>query len=212
MISWSSGGEGVEDPCYHDAVQSSPIDGWIGDVKEDVVIQDVVMKREKHEVTPPLVVRRRGFLNDHDHRLYILEAGSLRVHVCGEGGIGVAADVDGVIVVVILGYHDPLGSSELLFQVTGEGLLLLPREGGDALMCPCLIQSLVCGSHGDNESLLLSVRVSGGSLSRGRGVILLPLGGGGDLLLVDGEVEGAAWYGRQDSGGGWRRTLELGQR
>jgi hypothetical protein len=25
-------GEGVEDPYYHDAIQSSPIDGWIDDV------------------------------------------------------------------------------------------------------------------------------------------------------------------------------------
>jgi hypothetical protein len=50
------GGEGVEDPCHHDVVQSSPIDGWIGDVGEDVVVEGVAMKREKHEVTPPLVV------------------------------------------------------------------------------------------------------------------------------------------------------------
>jgi hypothetical protein len=65
----------------------------------------------------------------------------------------------------------------------------------------------VCGSHGGDESLLLSVRGSGGGLSHGRGVLLLPLGGsggrdgGGSLLLVDGEVGGAARHDRQDSGG-----------
>jgi hypothetical protein len=48
------------------------------------------------------------------------------------------------------------------------------------------------------DSLLLSARGSNGGLSRGRGAVLLPLGGGGDdshdggLLLVDGEVGGAA--------------------
>jgi hypothetical protein len=129
------GGEGAEDPCHHDAVQSSPIDEWIGDVGEDVVVQGVAMKREKHEVTPSLVVGRRGFQNDHDHRSYVLEAGSLRVQVQvrDKGGIGVGADVNGPIVVIILGDCDPLGSGELLFQVTSDGLLLLPSEGGDAL-------------------------------------------------------------------------------
>jgi hypothetical protein len=34
----------------------SPIDGWIGDVGEDVVVEGVATKREKHKVTPPLVV------------------------------------------------------------------------------------------------------------------------------------------------------------
>ncbi len=65
----------------------------------------------------------------------------------------------------------------------------------------CLVQGLACGSHGGDESLLLSVRGSGGGLSRGRGVILLPLGGGGGLLLIDGEVGGAARHDRQDGGG-----------
>jgi hypothetical protein len=55
------GGEGVEDPCHHNDVQPSPIGGWIDDVGEDVVIQGVSMKREKHEVVPPLVIGRRGF-------------------------------------------------------------------------------------------------------------------------------------------------------
>jgi hypothetical protein len=50
------GGEGVEDPCHHDVVQSSLIDGWISDVEEDVVIEDVAMKREEDEVAPLLVV------------------------------------------------------------------------------------------------------------------------------------------------------------
>jgi hypothetical protein len=60
-------GEGAEDKSHHDAIQSSPIDGRIGGVEEDVVIEGVTMKREKHEVTPPLVVVRRGFQNDRDH-------------------------------------------------------------------------------------------------------------------------------------------------
>jgi hypothetical protein len=39
----------------------------IGDVGEDMVVQGVAMKREKHEVAPPLVVGRQGFQNDLDH-------------------------------------------------------------------------------------------------------------------------------------------------
>jgi hypothetical protein len=91
-----------------------------------------------------------------------------------------------------------LGSGELLFQVTDDGLLLFPSEGGGALTHPCLVQGLACGSHGGDESLLLSVRSSGGGLSHSRGIVLLPLGvsggrdGGDSLLLVDGEVGGAA--------------------
>jgi hypothetical protein len=55
------------------------------------------------------------------------------------------------------------------------------------------------------------VRDSGGGLSRDREVLLLPLGDGGGLLSVgSGEVGVAAWHGRQDGGGGWRRTLGLG--
>jgi hypothetical protein len=73
------------------------------------------MKREKHEVAPPLIVERRWFQNDRDHRSHILEASSLRVQVCGEGDIGVGADVDRAIIVIILGNRDPLGSDELLF-------------------------------------------------------------------------------------------------
>jgi hypothetical protein len=127
------------------------------------------------------------------------------VQVRGEGSVGVGADIDGAIVVVVLGNRDPLGSGELLFQVTGDGLLLFPSEGGGAFARPCLIQGLACGSHGGDESLLLSVRGSGGGLSCGRCVVLLPLGGGGSrdggLLLVDGEVGGAARHDRQDGGG-----------
>jgi hypothetical protein len=37
-----------------------------------VAIGGVETKREKHEVVPPLVVRRRGFQNDSDHRSYVL--------------------------------------------------------------------------------------------------------------------------------------------
>jgi hypothetical protein len=46
----------------------------------------------------------------------------------------------------------PLGSSELLFQVMSDDLLLLPSEDGGALPRPCLIQGLACGSHSSDES------------------------------------------------------------
>jgi hypothetical protein len=62
-------GEGAEDP----------IDRWIGDIGEDVVIKGVATKREKHEVVSPLIVGRRGFQNDRDHRSYVLETGSVRM-------------------------------------------------------------------------------------------------------------------------------------
>jgi hypothetical protein len=102
-----------------------------------------------------------------------------------------------VIVIVVLGDHDPLGSGELLFQVMGNSLLLLPSEGSGVLTRPCLIQGIACGSHSGNESLLLSMRDSCGGMSRGRDIILLPFGGSGrdrgsGLLLVDGEVGGAS--------------------
>jgi hypothetical protein len=44
-----------------------------------MVIEGIVMKHEEHEVAPPLLLRQRGFQNDHEHRSYILEAGSLRM-------------------------------------------------------------------------------------------------------------------------------------
>jgi hypothetical protein len=50
------GGDGAEDSCHHDDVESNPIEGRIGDVREDVVVLGVATKREKHEVTSPLVV------------------------------------------------------------------------------------------------------------------------------------------------------------
>jgi hypothetical protein len=136
--------------------------------------------------------------------------------VLSGGGVGVRAGVDGAIVVV-LGKRDPLGSGELLFQVTSDGLLLLPSKGGGALVRLCLAQALACGSHDSDESLLLSVRGSGDGLSCGHDVILLPLGGGRrgsiGLLPVDGgEVGVAAWHSRQDGGGGWQQALGLGQR
>jgi hypothetical protein len=70
----------------------------------------------------------------------------------------------------------------------------------------CLIQCLACCSHDSDESLLLSMRGSGGDLSRDRDVVPLPLGGDdGGLLPVDsGEVGVAARHDRQDDGGGQR--------
>jgi hypothetical protein len=193
-------GEGVEDPCHHDVVQSGPINGWISGVGEDVVIQGVSTKYEKHEVALPLVVGLQGFQNDRDHRSYVLDAGNLCVQVRGKGGIGVGADVDGAIIIVALGDIDPLGSGELLFQMTSDGLLLLPSVGGDVLTRSGLLQDLVCGNHDGDESLLLSVRGSNKSLSHGRGIVLLPLGSSGGLLLFDREVGVDAQHGRQDGG------------
>jgi hypothetical protein len=42
------GREGAEDLGHHDVVQSSPIDGQISDIREDVVIESIETKREKH--------------------------------------------------------------------------------------------------------------------------------------------------------------------
>jgi hypothetical protein len=50
------GVEGAEDPGHHDVVQSSPIDGRINDVGEEVVIEGIAMKHEKHKVAPLHVV------------------------------------------------------------------------------------------------------------------------------------------------------------
>jgi hypothetical protein len=72
-------GEGADDPCHHDVVQSSPIDGRIDNIEDDVIVEGVATKHEKHEVAPPLAVGRRGFQNNCDHRSYILEANSLRL-------------------------------------------------------------------------------------------------------------------------------------
>jgi hypothetical protein len=37
------GEEGDEDLCHHDAVYSSPIDKWISDIREDMIIEGVAM-------------------------------------------------------------------------------------------------------------------------------------------------------------------------
>jgi hypothetical protein len=84
------------------------------------------------------------------------------MQVRGEGNVGVGADIDGAITVVVLRNRDPLGSDELLFQVTGDGLLLFPSEGGGAFVRPCLVQGLACGGHGGDESLcntLIFIRI-----------------------------------------------------
>jgi hypothetical protein len=190
------GGEGAEDPCHHDVVQFSSIDGRMDDIGEDVVVEGIVTKRQKHEVVTPFVVERGGFQNDRDHRSYILKADNLHVQVRGEAGVGVGASVDGAIIIVVLRDRDPVGSSELLFQMVGDSLLLFPSEDGD----PCLLQCLACSSHSGHERLLLSVRGSDSGLSHSRSVVLLPLGSGG-LLLIDGEIGGAAQHGRQDGDG-----------
>jgi hypothetical protein len=123
------------------------------------------------------------------------------MQVRSEGGVGVGADVDGVIGVIILRDNDPLGNGELLFQETNDGLLIIPSEGGGMLVRTGLIQGLACSSYGGDESLLLSLRGSCGGLSHSRSVILLPLSsGGGGLLLVEGEVGCATRHGWQDHG------------
>jgi hypothetical protein len=95
-------------------LKSRPIDGQIGDVREDMVVHGISTKREKHEVAPLLIVGRRGFQNDRDHRSYVLDAGSLRVQVRSEDDIRVGAGVNEVIVIVVLGDRNPLGSGKLL--------------------------------------------------------------------------------------------------
>jgi hypothetical protein len=77
------------------------------------------------------------------------------VQVHDEGNVGVGAGVKGAIVIIILGDHNSLGIGELLFQVMSDGIFCFPSEGSGALTHPCLVQSLVCGSHSGNESLLL---------------------------------------------------------
>jgi hypothetical protein len=117
-------GEGAKDPGHHGDVQSSPIDKQIGDVGEDVVIEGIATKHEKHEVTTPLVVGRRGFQNDCDNRSYVLEVDSLRMQVRDEGDIRVGASIDEAIVIVVLRDRDLLDSYELLFHVTDDGFSL----------------------------------------------------------------------------------------
>jgi hypothetical protein len=134
--------------------------------------------------------------------------------VRGEGSVGVGAGVDGAIIIIILGDRDPLGSGELLFQVTSDGFLLFPSEGGGTLTRLCLIQGLACCGHGNDKSLLLSLRGSGEGLSHDRCVVLLPLGDGGGrgmLSINGGEVRVAAQHGLKDSGGVRWRTLGLDQ-
>jgi hypothetical protein len=136
--------------------------------------------------------------------------------VCDQGVVGDGVGIDGAIVIVILGGNSPLGSVELLFQVTSVGLLLLPSEGGGTLTRTTLVKGLARSSHGGEESLLLSMRGSHDGLSHGRDVVLLPLSGsGGGLLLLGREVGGDAHHGQQDGGGGGggrRRNIGLGQR
>jgi hypothetical protein len=52
-----------------------------------------------------------------DYMFWMLAA-CVQVH--SEGGIRVGAGINGAIVIVILTDRDPLGSSELLFHVSGE--------------------------------------------------------------------------------------------
>jgi hypothetical protein len=59
--------------------------------------------------------------------------------VHGEGSVEVGADIDGANVIIVLGNRDPLGSGELLLQVTGDGLLLFPSEGGGTFARLCLV-------------------------------------------------------------------------
>jgi hypothetical protein len=101
---------------------------------------------------------------------------------CGEGGIRVGSGIDGAIIVIVLRDNNPMSSGELLFQVTGDGHLLLPSVGGGMFAYSCLIQCLVGCSHDSDDYLLLSMHASGGGGNRG----------GCGLLLVDHEVVGVA--------------------
>jgi hypothetical protein len=125
----------------------------------------------------------------------------LHVQVHSEGGVGVGAGVDGAIIVIFLGDHDTLGSGELLFQVTGDDLLLVPSESSNTLARSSLVQGIACGSHGGDESLLASasVTVTAYCSSTERLEVLL------SMVCKTLVVRGGA-------GGGWWRTLGLGQR
>jgi hypothetical protein len=96
--------------------------------------------------------------------------------VHGEGGVRVGADINGAIIIVVMGNRDPLSSGELLFQVMNDGFLLLPSECNDSLSYGCSLVLLPLGGDGGHD-------------------------GGDDLLLVDEEVGGAAWHGWQYVGG-----------
>jgi hypothetical protein len=139
----------------------------------------------------------------------------MRVQVSNKDDVGVGASIDGSIVVIVLGDNYPLDSGEMLFQVMSIGLLLLPIKGGGMLTRTGLIHGLAHSSHDSEESLLLSRHGSHDGLSHGR-ILLLPLSGGGGLLLLGREVGGDACHGQQDrgswGGGGQQRTLGLGQR
>jgi hypothetical protein len=96
--------------------------------------------------------------------------------------------------------------------VTSDDLLLLLSEGSGVLTRPCLIKGLACGSYRNDESLMLLMHGSGGDLSCG--VVLLPLDGGGLLLVDGGEVGVTAGIVNKTmvvrGGGGRRRALGLG--
>jgi hypothetical protein len=66
-------GEGVEDPCHHNVVQPNPISGQIGDIREDVVVQGVSMKHEKHKVAPSYVLNVviPDFVNKIEYSLHV---------------------------------------------------------------------------------------------------------------------------------------------
>jgi hypothetical protein len=50
-----------------------------------------------------------------------------------EGDIEVGDDVEGAVVIIVLGDCDLLDNGDLLFQVMSDVLLLLPSEGGSML-------------------------------------------------------------------------------
>jgi hypothetical protein len=86
-----------------------------------VVVKGVVTKREKYEVAPPLVVGDEGLrmIMTTDRMFWRLATYACRC------AVRVGVDVDGAIVIIVLEDRDPLCSGDLLFQETGDGLLLL---------------------------------------------------------------------------------------
>jgi hypothetical protein len=111
-------------------------------------------------------------------------------------GVGVGADIDGVI--IVLGDNDPLGSGELLFQMMSIDLLLLLGEDDN--------------SHEGEESFLLLLCDGSNGLSHGGSIVFFPVSGSGALLLHGREVGGDVCHDQEDGGGGRRRTLGLAQR
>jgi hypothetical protein len=64
-----------------------------------------------------------------------------------QGNIEVGAGIFGASVLLLVGHHDPLCSSEFLLQEMGVALLLLPCFGGGVFARASLVEGLDHISH-----------------------------------------------------------------